>query len=432
MACLRIGWPTTDRGRRVSPESRDGRPTIRRAATGGRVAADGSRCRLLESSARVESQLEVASVRRPHPAVGWPIMTDPLTWSPINLGRWSGTTVRVHIFLILFVVFELLERRAWRPDTRSPQTAAWLALLLLALAVHELGHAAMASWLGCRARRGPPLAAGQPGRAVGRRRDRADHLLVALAGPADQPGRGRWSSAVGAELRRRPVRLEPVRQRRRLGGPAARRTAKLAAPLTAVWWIGWFGYLNWVLCPGQPDPGPAASTAAGCSGPSWPDTSVVSTRDSMVAPLDRPVVRGGPRAGRAGPAAGLAATSDGLTLIGLAILIELMVRAEARMLEDGGFFDDGVFGYDFSEGYTSLEGSAAKVRPYRESALKRWRRRRSELRRQRRQAREAAEERRMDEILDKLHREGRSRPDRRGAPLPRPRQRQVPQPAQDP
>ena len=45
------------------------------------------------------------------------------------------------------------------------------------------------------------------------------------------------------------------------------------------------------------------------------------------------------------------------------MLIELLVRAEARMLEDGGFFDDGVFGYDFSEGYTSLEGSAAKVRP---------------------------------------------------------------------
>ena len=102
------------------------------------------------------------------------------------------------------------------------------------------------------------------------------------------------------------------------------------------------------------------------------------------------------------------------------------------MIEDGGFFDDGVFGYDFSEGYTSLEGSAAKVRPYRESALKRWRRRRSDLRRQRRQAREAAEERRMDEILEKLHREGTLGPDRRGAPLPRPRQRQVPQQAPGP
>ena len=99
---------------------------------------------------------------------------------------------------------------------------------------------------------------------------------------------------------------------------------------------------------------------------------------------------------------------DGMTLIGLAMLIEYLVRTEARMLEDGGYFDDGVFGYDFSEGYTSLESGAPKVRPYRESALKRWRRRRSDLRRQRRVAREAAEERRMDEILEKLHREGRT------------------------
>jgi hypothetical protein len=98
---------------------------------------------------------------------------------------------------------------------------------------------------------------------------------------------------------------------------------------------------------------------------------------------------------------------DGLTLIALGVLVELLVRSEARMLEDGGYFDDGVFGYDFSDGYTSLESSAAKVRPYRESAIKRWRRRRSEQRRQRRLAREAAEERRMDEILEKLHREGR-------------------------
>ena len=78
------------------------------------------------------------------------------------------------------------------------------------------------------------------------------------------------------------------------------------------------------------------------------------------------------------------------------------------MLEDGGYFEDGVFGYDFSEGYTSLESAAPKVRPFRESSLKRWRRRRSELRRQQRMIREAAEEKRMDEILEKLHREGRS------------------------
>ena len=91
----------------------------------------------------------------------------------------------------------------------------------------------------------------------------------------------------------------------------------------------------------------------------------------------------------------------------LALLIELLVRTESRMLEDGGYFDDGVFGYDFSEGYTSLESSAAKVRPYRESALQALAAPPLDLRRQRRMVREAAEERRMDEILDKLHREGR-------------------------
>ena len=62
----------------------------------------------------------------------------------------------------------------------------------------------------------------------------------------------------------------------------------------------------------------------------------------------------------------VAVEPDGITLIVLAVLIEYLVRTEARLLEDGGYFDDGVFGYDFSEGYTSLESGAPKVRPYRE------------------------------------------------------------------
>ena len=46
-------------------------------------------------------------------------------------------------------------------------------------------------------------------------------------------------------------------------------------------------------------------------------------------------------------------------------------------------------------------------------------------------AREMAEERRMDEILEKLHREGRARLERRGEPIPRPRQRPLSQPDQE-
>ena len=45
--------------------------------------------------------------------------------------------------------------------------------------------------------------------------------------------------------------------------------------------------------------------------------------------------------------------------------------------------------------------------------------------------REAAEEHRMDEILDKLHREGRARADRGRTPIPRTRQHPLPQPAED-
>ena len=99
-------------------------------------------------------------------------------------------------------------------------------------------------------------------------------------------------------------------------------------------------------------------------------------------------------------------SGQGATLLMLALLIELMIRYEARMFEEGGFLDDDVFGYDFSEGYTSLESNVAKTRPKRESAIERWRRRRSDLRRRRRAAKETAEEERMDEILAKLHREG--------------------------
>jgi hypothetical protein len=180
---------------------------------------------------------------------------------------------------------------------------------------------------------------------------------------------------------------------------------KYAAVYTPAWWIGWFGYLNWVimlanLLPALPfDMGRIVRAHLA-------QTSVTSAKDGLLAPwLARGIALILMFVGLIRLI--LHAKGDGLTLIGLALLIEWMVRLESRMIEDGGFFDDGVFGYDFSEGYTSLEGSTAKVRPYRESALRRWRRRRSDLRRQRRAAREAAEERRMDEILAKLHREGR-------------------------
>jgi hypothetical protein len=183
-------------------------------------------------------------------------------------------------------------------------------------------------------------------------------------------------------------------------------SGELARQLTPVWFVGWFGYLNYVLMlvnliPALPFDGGRMFRAylAG--------SSFDAGRDRLYAPTTA----------RACAAvlflAGLVRLffeSNGLTLIALAFLIMLYVRAESRLMEEGGFLDEGIFGYDFSQGYTSLESSAAKVRPRpsRESPLTRWRRRRTEARRQRMIDREEAEERRMDEILDKLHREGKS------------------------
>jgi stage IV sporulation protein FB len=332
-------------------------------------------------------------------------MTDPFAWS-IDLGRWSGIRVRIHLLFVLFALAKLLGA-AWEKSASHAvaETASWLALLVVALLLHEMGHVAMAVRLGGEPEEirlwplgnlvgpSPALLSRSP-----------ETFLVALAGPAMSLivaiATGIVLSLSGTHLV-----LNPFGHAGSGGAPLLAGGPPVPA-FAPAWWVGWFGYLNWVLflanlIPALPLDGGRALRAFLAGQP----------KDSMVAPWTAhsfAAVLLLVGLFRLFPTAGGGANTGGGELISLAVLIELMVRVEARMLEEGGFFEDGVFGYDFSEGYTSLESSAPKVRPYRESALKRWRRRRSELRRQRRQAQDAAEEQRMDEILAKLHRDGRA------------------------
>ncbi len=335
-------------------------------------------------------------------------MSDPLTWSPISLGRWFGTAVRVHILLILFAASWLIGSVVKPGDlTRTASlshTACWLALLLIALALHELGHAVAAAWLECDQ---DEVHLWPLGNLVGPsfKMRSGEHYWVALAGVITSGAfflatAGGLSLFAGAHVVWSPF----GNGKADYGAPWV--GTQLAAPYRGVWLLGWFAYWNWVILLANVIP--ALPFDLGRALRSWLGSpSAVASRDSTIAfwaarscvlfvgliGLIRLLMSWG---------------AGGWTLIGIAVVIEYMVRIEARMLEEGGYFDDGVFGYDFSEGYTSLEGGGAAVRPQRESALKRWRRRRSELRRQRRMAREAAEERRMDEILEKLYREGRA------------------------
>lgn len=97
---------------------------------------------------------------------------------------------------------------------------------------------------------------------------------------------------------------------------------------------------------------------------------------------------------------------DEVWLVFLGFLVFSMDLHEFFMLQISEQLDDSFLGYDFSQGYTSLEKSQARERERRPGLIGRWRKRRAEERRQREEAERVETEQRLDELLDKVHREG--------------------------
>ncbi len=89
----------------------------------------------------------------------------------------------------------------------------------------------------------------------------------------------------------------------------------------------------------------------------------------------------------------------------LAYFIFLACRRQWIVLETGG--DEAVFGYDFSQGYTSLEKEGGAAPPKKQTNfVQRWLQARAARKAQREQERREAEERRMDELLEKVQKLG--------------------------
>lgn len=82
-------------------------------------------------------------------------------------------------------------------------------------------------------------------------------------------------------------------------------------------------------------------------------------------------------------------------------------RQELWILETGQ--EESLFGYDFSQGYTSLERDEEEPRPRKKrlNFFQRWLQRRQQLKLQRERERERLEEQRVDELLEKIQRHGR-------------------------
>src|SRR5262249_26817648 len=93
----------------------------------------------------------------------------------------------------------------------------------------------------------------------------------------------------------------------------------------------------------------------------------------------------------------------------LALFIYVSCQRQWVLLETGE--GEGVFGYDFSQGYTSLERDQAQAAPApakpKQSWWRRWLQKRAQKRLQREIEQREADEKRMDELLQKLHKQGR-------------------------
>lgn len=99
---------------------------------------------------------------------------------------------------------------------------------------------------------------------------------------------------------------------------------------------------------------------------------------------------------------------DNSLLIGLGFMIVLVALVESFQMQSGEGYDDSFMGYDFSQGYTSLERSTEKpqVETRQGGVLQRWLDRRRRERERRIEEEQVEAEQRLDSLLAKVHEQG--------------------------
>ena len=102
--------------------------------------------------------------------------------------------------------------------------------------------------------------------------------------------------------------------------------------------------------------------------------------------------------------AGLVVDSTWLVFIGAAVMA--MNFQEMFQMHTGDAYDDSFMGYDFSQGYTSLERSGEPAGERRPGPIKRWLQKRRDEKERRSQLRDSEAEQMLDELLDKVHSDG--------------------------
>ncbi|WP_437226834.1 site-2 protease family protein [Planctomicrobium sp. SH661] len=98
---------------------------------------------------------------------------------------------------------------------------------------------------------------------------------------------------------------------------------------------------------------------------------------------------------------------ESINLIVMGFVLMMICQYEFIAAQISRSFDDSFMGYDFSQGYTSLEGGDDRE-ARRPGILERWRRERAEKKREQEQLQKLETERRLDELLEKIHQHGKA------------------------
>jgi Zn-dependent protease len=99
--------------------------------------------------------------------------------------------------------------------------------------------------------------------------------------------------------------------------------------------------------------------------------------------------------------------SSGIFLVFLGAIIMLLNLQESYQLRASEGYDDSFLGYDFSQGYTSLDrGDDVPLPTRRPSLWRRWREQRRAEKSLREQEQEAESEKQLDRLLEKVHTDG--------------------------
>jgi len=316
-------------------------------------------------------------------------MRDLLGWN-LSLGRWAGIQVRVHVFFLLLAVVAL--HLAWDDPTGELliDAVASLAILFVSVLAHELGHCIAARRMGGRADQIMLWPLGGLV-SINLSHQPQEELVTAAAGPlvnlaiclVTLPA----LILAGVDIR---LLLNP------LAAPHATDSMTWVYALQLTAWINWLLVLVNLL-PAYPLDGGRVLRSVVWQKKGYRTAVVVVARVAKFTAVATWVV------------AWLVHANYSYAFLPLAVLGLLLffsAKQETDRLQDREA-DEGVFGYDFSQGYTSLErnfNAPARKNP---GLLRQWLDSRREARRVRQQRTEEEDDRRVDDVLARLHEVGR-------------------------